>query len=73
MRVIALIFLALSFGAGLLYLHLAVYENPYLNLVGRYLLAIYGGFMGLKLFECVIERRGKQIDRNARGKNNNEL
>jgi len=67
MGYIATVFVAFSFGVGLIYLHMAVYEHPDLNLVCRYLLAVYGGFMGLKIYECVIEGRGKKVDGNTGG------
>ena len=50
MRLFIIIFLAISFGAGLLYMDLAVYEHPDLHLVSSYLLGIYGGVMGVGIF-----------------------
>ena len=65
MRTLLLFYIALSFGAGLIYLDLAVHELANLHLLSRYLLSIYGGFMGWEIFEYVVESRGKKVDGNT--------
>jgi len=62
--------IATSFGAGLLYMDLAVYEHPNLHLVSSYLLAVYGGWMGGEIFDYIVKGRGKQVNSDARCKNN---